>query len=67
MSDCPVLSHLLLLITSSQSSPILVGIHILVTLVNSANPTSFCISLSFDMQELDILRIFCIFQDLIKP
>ena len=62
MSDSPVLSHLLLLITSSQNSPIL---DILVTLVNFANPTIFYKSLSFDMQELDILRIFCIFQDLI--
>ena len=39
MSDSLILSYLLLLITSSQNSPILVRIHILVTLVKFANPT----------------------------
>jgi hypothetical protein len=49
MSDFPHLSYLLLLIISSQNSPILLVIQILATLVNFAKPTVLYISLSFDM------------------
>ena len=44
-----------------SGGPILVKMPILGCLVKFANPTVFYISLSFDMQELYILRVFCIF------